>query len=322
MNVINKLIKALDVCNPSALPCFAGAKQLMIGSDYSGQHSTSQYEALAFVVSDAGSLRPWLNARSRLRAKHLPNCRRMAFKRLNDRLRAEALPAFLSAADLLHGLLLVVLFDKRIDSIFVPDEDPKAINPKLRPLAKWPAQTEEKLLRICHVMALVLAGLTRQDQHILWVTDQDDIVANVERHALFTEAFGNIASHYLAHTLGHLRIATTASDTGNRDLEDFVAIADIAAGAVCHVLNAYRDSTPQVSRLVVPFPTGMPPKVHSVLNWFSNESPPLLKRLVIAIEPSENSAKLIVKHYAFPGLNAGFGLTLWPSWVSQRSRLV
>lgn len=268
MNVVNGLIRALDLSNPFALPNFDGATQLMVGSDYGGQHSSSQFEALAFVVADAGALRPWLEARSKLRAKYLPDRRRMSFKALGDRLRMEALPAFLSAADLLHGMLLVVLVDKRIASLFVSDDDPEAIAPEVRSLAEWPARTAERLLRICHVVSLALAGLTREGQHILWVTDQDEIAANVERHTLFVKAFGTIASHYLEHTLGHLRIATTASDTGTRDLEDFVAIADLAAGAVCHVLNSYREArTPVVQRLVVPPPLGVAPKAQALLNW-------------------------------------------------------
>ena len=41
MNGVNRLITALDNSNLLALPSFDGAKQLMVGSDYGGQHSSS-----------------------------------------------------------------------------------------------------------------------------------------------------------------------------------------------------------------------------------------------------------------------------------------
>jgi hypothetical protein len=315
MNVVNGLVRALDLSNPTALPCFDGAGHLLVGSDYGGQHSSSQFEALAFVVTDAGALHPWLNARSRLRAKYLPDRRRMSFKALGDRLRMEALPAFLSAADLLHGVLLVVLVDKRIASLFKSDDDIEAAAPQVRPLADWPARTAERVLRICHVVSLALAGLTHEGQHILWVTDQDEIAANVQRHTEFVKAFSMISSHYLEHTLGHLRIATTASDTGTRDLEDFVAIADLAAGAVCHVLNSYREAgTSPMLGVLVPPPRGVAPKAERLLHWFSDQRSSL-KRLVISFEPIEKSSRLLIRHYAFNGSNAGPD---FPPWLSHR----
>lgn len=301
MNVLSRVFKALDMHGPEALPCFDGATQILAGSDYGGQHPSSQYESLAFVIADAMKLRSWDEARMRCRKAHLPDGRRMSFKSLNDKLRVAALPEFLSAADLVPGLLLVVLFDKQIGSIFAADEDQPEAAEEFKSLFEWPTRTQERMLRVCHVMALVLAGLSRELQNVLWVTDEDEIAANVERHTLFTRVFGNIASHYLEHQLGHLRVATTASDTGRRDLEDFVAIADLAAGAICHNLNAYgATGLSSVPGLVVPPPPGSPPKVDKLLDWFSNDATPL-RRLVLSVDAVPNSRKLKVRHLELLG---------------------
>ncbi len=305
MNVVNGMLRALDLRSSLALPFFDGASQLMIGSDYGGQHAGSRYESLAFVMASASALAPWLDARARIRDLHLPDARRMSFKSLNDRLRMEVLPEFLAAADLIPGLLLVVLFDKRIDTIFVRDRSMGG-SPLHEQLSQWPPRTQEKLLRVCHTAALMLAGLSRERQDLLWITDQDDIAANVERHTLFTKVFGNIASGYLQHTLGHLRIATTASDTGSRDVEDFVAIADLAAGAVCQVLNAYgATGLSTIPGLGLPPPQNMPPKIGPLLNWFSDDATPL-RRVVLSVELITDSSKLLVRHIEFPGSNALF----------------
>lgn len=121
MNVLNRVFTMLDMQGPEALSWFDGAAQILAGSDYGGQHPSSRYESLAFVIADAMKLRPWDEARALCRKTHLPDGRRMSFKSLNDKLRVAARPDFLSA-DLIPGLLLVVLFDKQIGSIFDPDE--------------------------------------------------------------------------------------------------------------------------------------------------------------------------------------------------------
>ncbi len=304
MNVLNRVFKTLDMHRPEALPSFDAATQILAGSDYGGQHPYSQYESLAFVVADAMKLRPWDEARVRCRKAHLPDGRRMSFKSLNDKLRVAALPDFLSAADLIPGLLLVVLFDKQIGSIFDADEEQPEVPDEFKKLFEWSERTQERMLRICHVMALVLAGLSRELQNVLWITDEDEIAANVERHTLFAKAFGNIASHYLEHRLGHVRVATTASDTGKRDLEDFVAIADLAAGAICHSRNAYgATGLSSVAGLVVPPSPGAPPKVDKLLDWFSNDATSL-RRLVLSIDVVPSSRKLKVRHLDLVGSNS------------------
>jgi hypothetical protein len=139
---------------------------------------------------------------------------------------------------------------------------------------------------------------------VLWLTVQDDIAANEHRHRQLVQAFGRIASHYLQHTLGHLRIATTASDSGKRDLEDLVAIADLAAGAVCHTMNAYGAAGISLQKgVTVPTPNGLPAKVAELLNWISDRRSGL-KRFVVSIQPAESPAKLLIEHVDFAGLAA------------------
>ncbi|HEX8987659.1 MAG TPA: hypothetical protein VF816_06835, partial [Rhodocyclaceae bacterium] len=271
------------------------------GSDYSGQHATSQFEALCFLLVDADRSGSWLDAQKSLRKQFLPDGRRLSYKALNDRHRNAALPRFLDATNLLSGLLVVVLVDKRIETLFKPSGRIESSDPEIPSLAHWAPQVVEKLLRICHLASLFLAGISGANQDVLWITDQDDIAANVERHRELVSTFGRISSHYLSHTLGHLRIATTAADTGKRDIEDFVAIADLAAGAICETLNTYhRLGIPPAPGVTLPIPSGIETKVLRLMNWFS-DSRSSLKRLVLAFEPLAGSTRLRVRHYSFKG---------------------
>ncbi len=114
MNTLNSLLRLIDFADPRALPNLRGGRTILIGSDYGGQHAASHLEAFGFLFADGDRLGLWEEGRRELRKRYLPNARRMSFKTLNDRKRMEALPQFLTAADQLHGLLLVVLVDKKI----------------------------------------------------------------------------------------------------------------------------------------------------------------------------------------------------------------
>lgn len=301
MNAANSLIRALDFSDPDAIPNLRNASTILVGSDYSGQHATSQFEALCFLFVDADRSRSWIRAQESLRKQFLPDGRRLSYKALNDRQRIAALPRFLEATNLLCGLLVVVLVDKRIESLFKSSGKIESSDPEIQSIAHWAPHVVEKLLRVCHFASFFLSGLSREYQDVLWITDQDDIAANAERHGELVSTFGRISSHYLPHTLGRLHLATTASDTGKRDVEDFVAIADLAAGAICETLNTYhRLGIPPAPGVTLPIPNGIDAKVLRLMNWFS-DSRSSLKRLVLAFEPLAGSTRLRVRHYLFNG---------------------
>ena len=303
MNSANTLIRSIDVRTSGALPDLRVASTIAIGSDYGGQHATSKYEALAFVLADLNRSQAWFEARRELRKNSLSDGRRFSYKSLRDQRRAAVLPQFLRAIDLIPGLLVVVLIEKHIDSLFKASGRIDRADPEIQRLSSWAPHVVEKLLRVCHFVAFFLAGLSREQQDVLWITDEDDIAANATMHQTLVEVFARISSHYLEHTLRHLRIATTASDTGKRDVEDFVAVADFAAGAVCEALNAYlRSGTPPVPGLMLPIPASIDDKALSLMHWFSDQRGPL-KRLVISFESEAGTTRLRVRHYHFQGSN-------------------
>lgn len=295
MNTLVSLFRVLDVSSPWALPDLYAASRLLLASDYGGQHASARGEVYAYLLVDRAKLGMWWHAREHLRSARGLGRRRMAFKALGDRTRRQALPAFLAAADNLDGLLFVVRVSKRVGTLF--NEDSK-IDPLLaEKLARWSPKTVERLLRVCHFGALMLSGLSRPGQDVLWVTDQDDIAANVERHRTMTDAFGTICSHYLEHSLGHLQVATAASDTGQRDLEDLIGLTDLAAGTACQVLDAYDNVEWPVPGLVVPTPV-LPEKTRKLMAWLADDRPPL-KRLVVSIEPGSTPEKMRFRQFKF-----------------------
>ncbi len=300
MNSANRLVRELDIADPAALPDLRQSTRIVLGSDYSGQHATSKYEASAFILADIERAGEWVIARRAVRERMLDD-RRFSYKSLKDTRRAAVLPEFLDATDSIPGLLAVILVEKSVGSLFKSSGRIASSDPEIQSLAHWSPQVVERLLRICHFAAFFISGLSRGGQDILWVTDEDDIVANERMHREMVNVFGQISSHYLTHTLRHLRIATTASDTGKLDLEDFVSITDLAAGAICEALNAYQraDMRPAPG-FILPAPADAGEKARRLLNWFSDNRSPL-KRLVLAFEAEPGTTRLRVRHYNFHG---------------------
>jgi hypothetical protein len=199
---------------------------------------------------------------------------------------------FLLATDTISGLLITFLIDKHAGTLF----DGSASGKKSIPDSQfWKAAAFEKVRRIATFGALLLAGLSKERQHVLWITDQDDIVGNPSQHSAATRVLGHHINCLTPHNLGHIRLATTKSDTGRRDVEDLAAIPDLVAGATAEVATLlYRNSdTPGVLR---PIPQ-CTDKARTIVAWLANESSSL-KRLVFVLE-SEPPEKFRVRQLLF-----------------------
>lgn len=148
-------------------------------------------------------------------------------------------------------------------------------------------------------MSFFLAGLSAPDQDVFWFTDEDDIVANELRLRQLVNVFGRISSHYLTHNLRHLRIATSRSDTGRRDIEDLLAIADLAAGSLQEIVK--KQGVPNGS-FWLPRPTELVAKAKTIMDWFSDGTAPL-KRLVYVLDEDQTAKKLRITSMKFHGTN-------------------
>jgi len=298
INSLIRSLKSIEAENADAFPDFTSSRSLCLASDYSGQHQGSVFETYAFLLIDRNAMGPWLEARQAIRSVLLSDGRRMSYKNLGDRYRQAALLPFLLGANLLPGILAVVAVEKGLRTLFDASGPPEAWDPSLRPLEKMPKFAVERLLRLCHLGGLLVAGLSHPNQDLLWLSDEDDVVANAERTRLAVKTFGNVSGHYLPHTLGHLRLASTASDTGRRDVEDLVAIADLAAGSVCSVLNGYRKAGVQVGESLALPPEALPIKDRPLMDWFSDAGQPL-KRVVLSFECTKTSKPFLFRRYRF-----------------------
>lgn len=269
---------------------------LIIASDWSGLQNGALFEVASHLIVGWDAIPLWDQARSVSRSLFAADGRRMAFKSLGDKQRLDQLPSFVASADLLSGVLLTIAFDKQISSMFQAS-DPKLSQFLNSPLASWHTKTAERGMRAFHTLGLLLRGLSKPGQNVFWLADQDDIFANEVRHAEAVEACGIVLSHYLKHSLGHLRVGTTKSDTGRRDVEDLVSIADLAAGAVQSLMQGAAGALSQPN-VFHERPSGTPNKTKLVLDWLSDPRGELSKIILVV---HEKNGRLISSTLHLPG---------------------
>jgi hypothetical protein len=215
----------------SVLPKLNAAKDLMCFSDYSGEEKQARHFVYSFLIINADNIKHWNLARLKVRNEILSDGRRVSYKNYRDKLTQKFVENYLGIVDELEGYLITLSVSKEIRSLFEMPNSSLFSNPIFSKYPPWTTDTTERTFRIMHMLGLFVSGLSSQYQNLLWVTDNDSIAPNRERLTQLTELFAMVASQYLNHSLGHLRVATTQSDDGTRSIEDLCAIPDLAAGA-------------------------------------------------------------------------------------------
>ena len=286
INTLSTSIAKAERRHPGIIPDLRRMPTLLLGSDYGGMHRSADFEVISLLASNLEAVPTWDRARTKVRNRLLPDERRISFKSLNDRHQRAAVGPFLDAANQLRGLLFTVAIHRRVQSVFKKRgklEKSDLMSPEL---AGWKTTTAERALRVIHLGNLLLRGLSRAGQDVLWMTDQDEIVANESRLRSFVNLFATVSGHYIPHAMRHVRIGTTVSDTGRRDIEDYVAVCDVAAGALQHCLTD--DGAQMVLKapsLFLPRECKTSNKASEILIWLSNNECPL-KRLTFLLDES------------------------------------
>ncbi|WP_246647353.1 hypothetical protein [Rhizobium laguerreae] len=220
------------LANRSEFPFLTRGRTLLLVADFGGHHEKQHFDTYTFLILDLAKNQDWLAQQRQFRDAILPNRRRMSFKALNDGMRRQALVPFMQAAAGIEGYLAQFAISKAGGSFFTgPAED--EVGAEL--LKRWKPNVQKRLLRVLHLSAFLLSGLSSPGQDVLWIIDEDDIAANVSLLTDLTQLFQRVMASYFSHSLRHIRCSTTGiADDGSLVLEDLAAIADLTTGALAN----------------------------------------------------------------------------------------
>jgi hypothetical protein len=280
------------------IPNLISAKNLMCFSDYSGEESNANYYLYSFLIIDGDRIGEWDKLRTKLRQDILPDLRRISFKNYRDKLSQKYIKEYLKLADKLPGYLFLFAFDKKIKSIFPNDTPINLENPQFQKFQNWTKDTLEKTFRIIHLISFFVSGLSKENQNLIWITDNDKIAANKERIIKLTELFSYVLPSYINHNLGHIRVGVTQSDDGSRLIEDLCSIPDLAAGAYSDQLKTTNTNFGEEMNNVFWMSSPDFKKKTSDLTWWLVSSRKNLCRLCFKFDSVEND-KVNVGFYHF-----------------------
>ena len=259
---------------------------------------SAPYLVLSFLMTSLESWSEWEPRRLQVRREYFSDSRRMSFKRLGDTQRRRAVVPLLCAANHLCGLSFSIAINKKCESIFAAPSPLDLSNPDFAAYRKWKPAVLEKAFLALHVLGVLLGGLASPGQDVMWFTDEDSIAANDDRVRELTQLFGWISSQYLAFDLGHCRCGTSRCDDGNRQIEDFLAIPDMIAGALSEQMQLRTTDPACLSNIFWMHRGDFSDKTRQITWWFS-DSDRSLKRVLCIVDPTTDGKGHLMSWFHF-----------------------
>lgn len=255
-------------------------RQLIITSDYSGEHSTATHLIYCYLVISGGGQKCMAELRS-ARQQHL-NQKLMSYKKLGDFARQRALVPFLSAAADLDGHLVAIAVDKRKKWLSTQPGSTDKFMEAFDIKGRWNPRSFEGMMRKTHLFAVIGSMFAAANADITWITDADQFVGNSTRHDDALAVAGRLTSMYLPYPMGTLRLNTTAQDAGLLEFEDLCAIPDLAAGMLSEVVRglSHLDWCEGARKTLA---SEIPTRTSILADWFW-DSTTRLRKTLIAIE--------------------------------------
>ncbi|MGY3506743.1 hypothetical protein [Bradyrhizobium sp. USDA 4471] len=276
----------------SGFPFLARGRTLLLVADFGGHHQKQHFDTYTFLLLDLAKNRSWLSWQRHFRHAILANGRRMSFKALNDGMRRRALVPFMRAAAGIEGCLVQFAVSRAGGSLFTGASEDE-FGAEL--LKRWKPHVQERLLRVLHLSAFLLSGLSAPDQDLIWIIDEDDIAANVAMLTDLTALFARVFSSYSSHALRHIRCGTTATaDDGSLALEDFAAIADLTTGALGELCTGFvnDDAFPRKG-LITPVPSNLRWKTKLIASWMATPMFPIRRHTtIVELRPGSTKTRI------------------------------
>jgi hypothetical protein len=222
------------------LPNLHESKTIAVFSDYGGEHPESQYFTYSFLFHEYDSLQLFNTEIKEIRNEYgmTRPYKEIAFKSLRyGPLKASLDRILLAANNMINGLLVTIVVDKRVRSTFGFNH--KAIRKRVHDTLAansydlWNDKTLLKLTYISHTIAYFLKLLAREGQMLFWMSDEDSILSNLPQKEAAAQIVQNTISYYcgegLITTFGY---ATPFSDNTEIDFSSLLSISDLVAGAI------------------------------------------------------------------------------------------
>ena len=233
INILSNTIAQLDFRYPGGLPQFRRGSQIIVVSDYATAKA-ARSSIYSFLITDAYSLSQWKNSRPRLAM----GSRRFEYKKMNDRIKLRKFPSFLDHCNQLNGVVVNFVVDASIRSIISPVAGEFSHFKKITQLDHLEDHVAERLARISIFLGLLAGGFSHPGSDVLWVSDDDEILANDDHIVRSRAALMNILSVVVPHDMGQLNYSVQSKFRLITEIQDMGSICDLCCGFLNANLSA------------------------------------------------------------------------------------
>jgi hypothetical protein len=305
MQQISQRFSDFELRKLCAFPDLRTDQQLILASDYAGEHRDSDYQVATFLLTTASGLAAcWDRQREAIREKHLSDgARTMAFKNLADGSRQRAIVPFLNACTSIPGIIFCVAIDKTL--MRSPLGYHINISHDMKP------RVFARLTRIAMLGSILVGGLSDTGQDIHWITDEDDFVCNERIAGQSMEVLALMLRRFQPG-LGMVELGIAGKFVDNKRAEDLCAIPDLVGGAIAENLSSLdKAAIPRSAEMFTPVFKRPNTKTALILGWFSSLKSGPLTKLLCLVRPDSHGGFL----YSFADPNFGVDDTTSQLWV-------
>jgi hypothetical protein len=255
-----------------------------IFSDYGGEAKESGFHTYSFLVCAWNQLDPFHQQMSMLREEYGLNnpLKEISFKDFQYGPIQRSLDKYLTILNnFVQGLLATIVVDKKVKTMF--GDNPNSAQSYLRRILKehgfgdWKPRVSEKLFRVIHATAYLVALLSREGQKVLWMTDDDAIAPNLQKSEGMLKLFSSVLSYYSPHNFNSVGGAKPFQDKDPMFL-DLLRSPDLVAGSIEHYYSRSR----QMQELTIY------EEADRVLRWLAHDGI-CLKKFNIIIQNAANN---------------------------------
>jgi hypothetical protein len=212
-------------------------------SDYSGEDHSARYLTYSVLVCGYRYTGAFSERMRGVRETYKLGDKEIAFKDFGMGQIQASLGDYLDAANWLPGFLCTMAVDKRIATLFGALNDPSVPDMLVKILedvrlgGREPREVE-KLLRIVHMVAYLIALLGVDGQKILWMSDHDAICANPKQHESMMAVLQWVLAIYSRPGVTYPLLGGALSfKPRSIEMNDLLSLSDVVAGSIAQYLT-------------------------------------------------------------------------------------
>ena len=220
-----------------------GNKTVAVFSDYGGEHKGAGFFTYSFLVTGLDLAFAFRDSMKEIRSRYRLERSEIAFKHFREGRMRSALPAYLERLNnLLPGLLLTVVVDRQIKSLFGAEsrEDWEIVQQQLEDaeLGTRKPKVNEKALRVTHLAGMLCGLLAHDGQKVFWMTDKDPIAEGKEGARDTLALFARTLQMYTRQGVSFDLVGGGTTFEGRHtDTLDLLSATDIVAGTLSEYMT-------------------------------------------------------------------------------------